>query len=126
MNALTDRLTTAGLGPLSWEYVRFLSERPEEVLDDPHRFFRGAHSIGTAVELHLVRQESLNRELYDFLQSVGHSADSVGFILGMGRVYPQGGPHRQSPAWEHYYTPDLRRLVRDREALLFSVLPEYL
>jgi hypothetical protein len=97
-DALADRLTAAAVGPLSWEYVRFLSERPEDVLDDPHHFFLGAHSIGT----------------------------SVSFILDMGRVYPQGGPRRQSPAWEHYYTPALRRLVRDREAFLFSVFPEYL
>jgi hypothetical protein len=124
--ALAERLTEAGVGPLSWEYVRFLSERPEEVLDDPHHFFLGAHAIGTPVELRLLRQESLNRELADFLQSVGHSAESVSFILEMGRVYPQGGPRRHSRAWEHHYTPALRQLVRHQEAFLFSVFPEYL
>jgi hypothetical protein len=125
-DALAERLTAAGVGPLSWEYVRFLSERPEDVPADPHHFFLGPHSIGTPVELRLLRQESLNRELPGFLQSVGHSAESVSFILEMGRVYPQGGPRRQSLAWEHYYTPALRQLVRDREAFLFSVFPEYL
>jgi hypothetical protein len=60
-DALADRLTAAAVGPLSWEYVRFLSERPEDVLDDPHHFFLGAHSIGTSVELRLLRQESLKQ-----------------------------------------------------------------
>jgi hypothetical protein len=125
-DALTNRLTAAGLGPLSWEYVRFLSDAPDAVLDDPHQFFLGAHSIGTPVELRLLRQESLNRDLYDFLQSVGHSPETLSFILDMGRVHPRGGPRRPSSAWEHYYTPALRRLVQEREAFLFSVFPEYL
>jgi hypothetical protein len=124
-DGLADRLAAAGIGPMSWEYVRFLSERPEDVLESPHRFFLGAHAIGTPVELRLLRQETLNRDLYDFLRSVGHSAESVSFILEMGRVHPRGGPRRGSPAWEHYYTPGLRQLVRERERLLLSVFPEY-
>jgi hypothetical protein len=124
-SAVADRLATAGIGPLSWEYVRFLSSRPEDVLDDPHRFFLGAHSFRTPVDLRLLRQEVLNKELYDFLRSVGHSKESLSFILEMGRVHPRGGPRRRSPAWEHYYTPTLRQLVREREAFLFAVFPEY-
>src|SRR5829696_6819551 len=74
----TDRqLDAAGVGPLTYDYVRFLSPRPELVVVDPDSFFLGANSVGAPVDVRFLRQESLNRELYDFLLSVGHSPTSV-------------------------------------------------
>lgn len=122
---LARRLETAGVGPLTYDYVRFLSQQPESVLDDPHRFFLGANELGTPLDLHFLRQECLNRALYDFLRSVGHTSDSVKFILEMGRVFPQRGPRRMSSDWSSHFTPDLRRLVRERESFLFRLFPGY-
>ena len=124
--ALTKRLESSGIGLLTYHYAQFLSERPDAVLDDPRNFFAGPGSVRTPLDLRFLRQEALNRDLYDFMVSVGHSSDSVRFILEMGRVHPRGGPRRRSPAWKHYYTPALRQLVREREAFLFSVFPDYL
>jgi hypothetical protein len=123
---LTRRLEAAGIGLLTYHYIQFLSpSQPDLVLDDPHSFFLGAGSVRTPLELRFLRQESLNRELYDFLRSVGHTPDSVRFILEMGRVLPKGGPRRMSSDWASYFTPDLQRLVRERESCLFSVFPDY-
>jgi hypothetical protein len=122
---LASRLSAAGVGWLSWEYARFLSDRPDEVLDDPHAFFAGVHTLRGPADLRFLHLEALNQELYDFLRSVGHTPESVQFILEMGKVFPRGGPRRTSADWRRYYTPDLQKLVQDRESLLFSVFPEY-
>jgi hypothetical protein len=119
------RLDAAGVGPLTYDYIRFLSREPESVIDDPQSFFLGANSLGTPVDFRFLRQESLNQELYDFLRSVGHTPDSVRFILEMGRVFPKGGPRRMSSDWTSYFTPGLRRLVRERESFLFRLFPDY-
>jgi hypothetical protein len=124
--ALAKRLDASGIGPLTYEYIRFLSGRPDAVLDEPRNFFVGPGTIRTPLELRFLRQEALNRDLYDFLVSVGHSSDAVRFILDMGKVFPHGAPRRKSSNWESYYTPELRCLVRERESCLFSLLPHYL
>jgi hypothetical protein len=122
---LAGRLAAQNVGPLTYEYLRFLFQRPRDVLDD----LPGLHSSGCLRDLlsgvHFLAQESLNVSLYELLVTMGYEPREARFVLDMGRVYPEDGPRRRSPEWRGYYTPELLRLVRSREWLLFALFPRY-
>lgn len=123
--ALARNLAAQNVGPLTYEYLRFLFQRPREILDD----LPGLCSSGRLRErlsgVHFLAQESLNLSLYEFLVTMGYEPEVARFVLSMGRVYPEDRPRRRSPEWRSYYTPELLRLVRSREWLLFSLFPRY-
>jgi hypothetical protein len=69
--------------------------------------------------------ENLNAELHAFLRELGHAPDEIAFVHGAERIYPAEGGRAPADRWETYYTPELKRLVRTRERLLFQLFPEY-
>jgi hypothetical protein len=123
--ALAERLTAQAVGPLTYQYLRFLFQRPQAVLDDLPSLQSSGSLQGLLSGIHFLRQESLRRSLYRFLLAMGHPPSDVRFVLTMDRVYPDDGPRRPSPEWRSYYTPELLRLVRSREWLLFSLFSSY-
>ena len=76
-------------------------------------------------ELHFVRTDQLNRGLYDFLVREGYEAGDVSFVLGEGKVLPRGRGRGAAQKWQHYYTPELKGWVREREDFLFRLFPEF-
>lgn len=70
--------------------------------------------------------ENLNRELYDFLRSVGYKKKTLEFILDMGEVRPENqSEDRGKTRVEEMFTPELVKYVLQNERLFFSVFPEY-
>lgn len=76
-------------------------------------------------DLHFIRTDQLNRGLYDFLLRLGYDEEDVRFVAAMERVLPRGKGRGAAQKWERYYTPELRREVRRRERLLFTLFPEF-
>jgi Sulfotransferase family len=72
-----------------------------------------------------LRTDRLNQELYDFLLRTGYERTDLGFILHLGKILPDGKGRREDQAWEKYYTPQLKRWVRRKEWVLFSIFPEF-
>ena len=75
--------------------------------------------------LHFVRTDQLNRGLYDFLVRVCYADEDVRFVVEMEKVLPQGRGRGAAQKWERYYTPELKREVRERERFLFALFPEF-
>jgi hypothetical protein len=122
---MAARLRSAGIGPLTYDYVRFLLPRPDTILQDvPERLLNGRFREELP-DIRFLRQETLNRDLHAFLASMSFPPESTRFILEMEKAYPAGGRSRRSSDWRSYYTDDLRRLVRAHEWFLFSLFPEY-
>jgi len=70
--------------------------------------------------------ENLNRELYDFLRSVGYKEETLQFILDMGEVRPEDQSKDRGEAnAEEMFTPELIEYVVQEERLFFSIFPEY-
>ena len=68
---------------------------------------------------------SLNQDLYGFLREIGYPAEKIDFILTWGKIHP-GKPRRKvDDHWSNHYDDDLRQLVRQHDALLFEVFPEF-
>jgi len=123
---LEERLATAGIGPLSWEYLRFLFDDPKRQIEVWSNRESDTQFIPALNQVHFLRQDRLNRDLHDFLLGMGHSRASLDFILEMPRIYPDTkAPRRASRDWATYYTAALLALVRRREAWLFTLLPQY-
>lgn len=72
-----------------------------------------------------LRTQCLNQDLHAFLQRMGYAAQLIDPILTSGKIHP-GKPRRQeNDHWSNHYDDDLRRLVRQHEALLFEMFPEF-
>jgi hypothetical protein len=69
--------------------------------------------------------ERLGAELHGFLAELGHAPDAIAFVQHRERIYPAEGGRAPDDRWQSYYTPELKRLVRTRERLLFQRFPEY-
>ena len=75
-----------------------------------------------------IKTENLNRDLYNFLLDIGYEAEKIQIILDSEKVLPPlppGGQRRREYKWEKYYTPELKKYVRHKERILFSLFPEF-
>ena len=84
----------------------------------------GAH-VADMHDLHFIRTDDLNRGLHDFLTRHGYAPDDISFILREGKILPQGKGRTAQQKWERYYTPELKDIVRRKEAFLFKLFPEF-
>lgn len=75
-----------------------------------------------------IKTENLNRDLYNFLLHIGYEAEKIQIILDAEKVLPAlppGSQRRTEYKWEKYYTPEIKKYVRQKERILFSLFPEF-
>lgn len=114
-------------GLLTEQFFKYYFRRPEEAfarLDD-EQYVAAQEYTADMFRLHFIRTDQLNRGLYDFLSQMGYEHDDISFILDAGKILPQGKGRSASQAWERYYTPELKELVRRKERFLFRLFPEF-
>ena len=78
-----------------------------------------------AEETYFLRTNTLNRDLHEFLLGMDYPASDIEFVLGMERVLPFGKGRSGEQKWQRYFTPELKEIVRRKEALIFSMFPEF-
>jgi hypothetical protein len=120
-----DFASQGSFGVQTWQFVDFFFKEPSEALRSigPHCDARPDYEADM-FDVHFIKTDRLNQELFEFLLAVGHSRNKVEFVLDMERIYPkEGGRSRQT--WEEYYTPALKRRVRTLERLIFAIFPEF-
>ena len=118
------------LGLQSEQFVRFFFRQPEVFAEIDDHYIEERRFEVDVFPVTFLRTHRLNQDLHDYLVAVGFEPDRVGFILDTPRVRPPGldGETRDWSAVHHeshYYTPELRRLVRTREKLLLAMFPEF-
>ncbi|HEV2765679.1 MAG TPA: hypothetical protein VGV38_22030 [Pyrinomonadaceae bacterium] len=114
-------------GLLTEQFLKYYFRDPERAfarLGDKDYISSGRYRADM-FDLHFVRTDQLNRGLYDFLLRFGYEDEDVRFVVEMERVLPRGKGRSAAQRWEHYYTPELKREVRERERFLFSLFPEF-
>ena len=76
-------------------------------------------------QLHLLRQERLNEDLYDFLLENGYSRTELEGLKQADRIQPPQGTHRNSADhWQECYDRKLIDHVYKKEHLLFNIFKE--
>jgi len=118
-------LENANCGPLTLDYMRFLFPDPDRIVDNLPSYIEGNAYLRELPDIHFLRTDNLNRELHDFLLTMGYAPERLDFILELGKIVPVGSTRRDDSDWEGYYNAELKGLVRQKERWLFSAFPEF-
>lgn len=77
-------------------------------------------------DVHFLRTESLNTDLFDALVGLGFQKDDLSFILDSPKIFPNDeGRRREKDKFEKYFSPELADKVRAQEHFIFQLFPEY-
>ncbi|HEV7857547.1 MAG TPA: hypothetical protein VGO91_02770 [Pyrinomonadaceae bacterium] len=116
----------SNIGNMTWFFIQLLFSNPQKLIRNLDRCLDNGEQLkALPPDLHFIRTENLNRELYEFLLTIGHEPQELEFILRLGKIYPPEGGRVESQEWEHYYTPELKGRVRERDRLIFHMFPDY-
>lgn len=114
------------LGAHTWHFVNFFFRDPSgsfQKIDDA--YLKNHAWKQDMFPVHFLKTDQLNQGLFEFLIKVGYDRTEVEFIRGEQKIFPQNKDRRQGRAWEDYYTPELKQLVRTRDRMLFEMFPEF-
>ena len=111
-----------GPGLLTQQFVEFYGRTPGPTLD---RLARDPDADADLFDVHYLRTERLNDDLHAYLLGAGYRAEDVAFVEGMGRVLPGGRGRPAGESWRTHVPDALQSLIREREAPLFALFPEY-
>lgn len=115
-----------GLGLESEYFIKYYLRNSRAILpivDDS--YIAAGRYRNDMYDVRFVHTQRLNQELYDFLLGMGYRADDLAFVIDHPRVLPQGKGRSEAQKWQSYYSPELKRLVRQKDRLLFAVFPEF-
>jgi hypothetical protein len=119
------QLAALNVGPLTFDFIRFLARDPEQVLSELGEPLVGEGGLAWLPEATFLPMHRLNASLHAFLLEQGLSHDAADPVLTMARVLPDGSTRSAGMTWPGYYDDATRALVRHRERLLFSLFPEF-
>lgn len=112
------------LGSLTFDYINFFASEPETEFSN-FDYFDIPHMKEIMSDITLLRTDTLNEDLYRFLQRMGFAAAEIEYIKSLPRIFPDGGNRNQERHWREYYSNVLEDVVREKERLLFGALPEF-
>jgi hypothetical protein len=116
----------AAPGPLTREFMHFyFRDKARAFARFGDDYIESRAYEADMYPLRFLRQERLNQDLHDFLATAGYDPADLAFIPGLGKMLPHEGGRSPEQAWEGYYSPELKRRVRHRERLLFSMFPQF-
>ncbi len=115
----------SNIGNMSWIFIQLLFKEPYKIIKNLDGYARTHEYREGLPDVHFVSTDNLNRDLYDFLLSMGYAARKLDFILELGKIYPPQGGRDESQSWQKYYTPELRKHVREKDRFIFNMFPVY-
>lgn len=113
------------VGFASSEFASYFCTEGDLVLSQPTEAQMVQEYERTKYNLHFLRMESLNEQLYQFLRERGYPEEKVAFIRTRGKIFPGKQTRSSGDSAEKYFTPELKALIRHKERLLFALFPEY-
>lgn len=114
------------VGRWTQEFVMYYCRDPRSVLtkmDDA--YFASGSYRSDLFNVSFINTNQLNRGLYEFLLRMGYQDEDINFVLDLGKILPGGKGRSAEQRWERYYTPELKKRVRERERFAFVVFPEF-
>ena len=114
------------LGPQSRQFIYYFFKKPVELSKKIDKdYIVKKNYFEDMYDVHFLHQEKLNDDLYDYLKKIGIKQKNLKFIKKSEKIFPIEGGRNINSKWQDYYTPELKKKVRDREKLLFKIFPEY-
>ena len=118
-------LAALEIGPLSFDFIRFLAPDPEQVFANLPGLASGGKLRSCFPPASFLPTHDLNARLYDFLLSQGFDASQLEFIRSRDKLRPAGSTRTDAMHWAGYYDDASKQSVRRRERLLFEMFPEF-
>lgn len=107
-------------------FARYYFKAPAEALATfAPEYFRSGAVKRDMFDVRFIHTEALNRQLADFLRGQGYRKKDLAFIEGLGKILPEGRGRREDQLWSNYYTPALRRQVRQNDWALYELFPAF-
>ena len=122
----TSTKTDERPGLMTERSVKFYFRQPDEVLQRLDDEYITTQQFQTDLfPLHFIRTENLNRELYNFLTSMGYAEEDLRFIPNLDKILPSGKGRNPEQKWQKYYSPELKQAIRRKDRLLFTMFPAF-
>src|ERR1044072_25222 len=107
-----------GPGLITEQFLKFYFRNPHAACEK----LSGA-DVTDMHDLHFIRTDDLTRVLFAFPPRHNYAREDISFILNEGKILPRGKGRDASQKWEQYYTPELKEMVRRKEAVVFKLFP---
>lgn len=113
------------LGSQTILFILMVFKKPFDVLQklDEDYIASGAYRADMP-DLHLLRNDNLNRDLYDFLRSQTYAEEDIRFILDEERILPPQGDPRKDRDYLSYFSDENQHEIRNSERLLFRIFKD--
>jgi hypothetical protein len=121
-----ERSSGIAVGQLTRQVVRYYFRNPTEVLSRIDDDYVASDAYRDDMyPVHFMHTDRLNDELHAYLLRAGYPRAAIAFVRSLPKIFPPEGGRTEEQAWPTYYTPELKRIVRERERLLFAMFPEF-
>lgn len=125
-NGYDNQLLSSPVGWHTEQHIRFYFKQPQQVFNQlTDESLQDLSFLSAQYDVTILHNEHLNQQLYQWLRTVGHSEQSLGFLLQAERILPEGGKPRQDRDWLQYYDQQTLSFVSQRERLLLQLYPQY-
>lgn len=115
-------MAKADIGRLTRDYLHYCFEDGDAMAQK----LANNDSLSPLQNIHIIHTEQVNQELYDFLYKVaGHDPADLAFILDAARENVTKAGKTEKNHIAEFYTPALRKLLLQKERVVFSLFPEY-
>ena len=115
----------SNIGSMTWIFIQLLFNEPRRIIKHLDDYTRAGICPEGLPDIHFIRMDNLNQDLYEFMLTMGYTARKLDFILELGKIYPPQGGRDERRRWENYYTPELKRRVREKDRFIFNMFPAY-
>jgi hypothetical protein len=114
------------LGLYTHSFIRFYYREVAKVIlrIDQDYICSGRHTLDM-FDVYFVKTNRVNEELYNFLVSTGYRTEDLSFLPNLDKILPMGRGRRNDQNWEKYYTPALKKFIREKDWVLFEMFPEF-
>lgn len=113
------------LGSQTVSFVRFFFREPEKVLNKIcPAYIEDKAYLADMADIQFLHQESLRQEFIQLLQDAGYTQRECAMATSLKQKNVATRSKEES-SLSHFYDEELRQLVLQRDALIFSLFPEY-
>jgi hypothetical protein len=113
------------IGLYTQNFVRFYSRDLADVLMPVRDVSSEVAKIALDSNVRFIDMAQLQNDLSEYLASMGYERPDLEFIRGLGKVLPMGKGRTSEQLWEHYYTPELKAHIRERDREIFGLFPNF-
>ena len=126
-NSYVDDAESFGLE--TFDFITFFFRNAQEVFTKVNKhydsYIASQRYKVDMYNVHFIRTDRLNEELYDFLLNMGWNRNEVEFVLDLEKIFPKEGGRSREQVWEKYYTRKLKSIIRRKERLVFDIFPQF-